>query len=80
MGKVRDLCGLIHARYDSESDFAKDLGWSRQRLNMITTGRREPDLEDVAQMSALLNRPLDEIAYIFLKARSPNGQQNGGAE
>jgi transcriptional regulator with XRE-family HTH domain len=78
LSKVRELCGLIHSQYDSESDFARQLGWSRQRLNGITTGKREPNLEDVARMSAALNRPLDEIAQIFLREKSPNGQQMGG--
>lgn len=78
MKKVRELCGLIHARYDSESDFARELGWSRQRLNQLTTGNREPNLDDVAKISAALDRPLDEIAQIFLRAKSPNGQQIGG--
>ena len=76
MAKVRELCGLIYSEYDSESDFAKALGWPRQKLNKITTGKKEPDLDEVAQLSVCLNRPLEAIAQIFLRYKSPNGQQS----
>lgn len=75
MAKVRELCGLIHSEYDNESDFAKALGWPRQKLNKITTGKKEPDLDEVAQLSDCLHQPLETIAQIFLRYKSPNGQQ-----
>ena len=75
MAKVRELCGLIHGVYDHESDFAEKLGWSRQKLNKITNGITEPNLNDVAEIAEGLGQPLNYIADIFLRYKSPNGQQ-----
>lgn len=75
MAKIRELCGLIHSQYDTEANFARDLGWPRQRLNKITTGAKEPDLHEVAAIAKRLGKPLDEIASIFLRRKSPNEQQ-----
>ena len=66
MAKIMELCGLIHSKYESESSFSDVLGWSRQRLNKITNGKKEPDLEEVEQISEGLNEPFEKIAYIFL--------------
>jgi transcriptional regulator with XRE-family HTH domain len=65
--KVKALCGLIHAKYDSEADFSRKLGWNRQRLNRITTGRKAPTLEETAQIASALNESFDVIAKIFLQ-------------
>ena len=79
MARVSELRGIIYSKYDSESQFAKELGWNRQRLNKITNGIKEPDLEEVAAIANKLDRTTDEIFHIFLRHKSPNGQQaNGG--
>lgn len=75
MAKVSELRGIIYSQFDSESQFAKELGWDRQRLNKITNGTKEPDLEEVAAIANKLNRTTDEIFHIFLRHQSPNGQQ-----
>lgn len=67
MAKVLELCGLIHSKYENESRFADALGWSRQRMNKITNGKKEPNLEEVEQISTELNEPFEKIAYIFLR-------------
>ena len=50
---------------------------SRQKLNKITTGRKEPDLEEVYQISHVLSQPIDVVANIFLRYKSPNGVLGG---
>lgn len=50
MPKNKELSSLIHRRYDSEAAFARDLGWTRQRLNKLTTGVKEPDISEAALM------------------------------
>lgn len=74
MAKVMELRGMIHAKYNSESEFARYLGWPRQKLSRITTGRKEPDLSELSQISMGLDKSLDEVANIFLRQESPNGQ------
>lgn len=66
MERVYELCGLIHAKFENESCFADKLGWPRQRLNKITTGRKEPNLNEVSEIAAGLQEPFEKIANIFL--------------
>lgn len=75
MAKIKELSGLIHGMYNHESDFAKQLGWPRQKLNKITNGMREPDLNDAVEIATALGQPLDYIIDIFLRSKSPNGQR-----
>ena len=75
MEKVRELCSLIHRKFDSESALARELNWPRQRLNKITTGAKEPDLSEAALLAEKLDTSLEHIASIFISYKSPNGQQ-----
>lgn len=73
MGKaVRELKGLIYSKYDSESDFSKAIGWPRQRLNKITTGGKEPNVQEINILSSALGVPIERMVGIFLSCESPN--------
>jgi DNA-binding XRE family transcriptional regulator len=74
MAKIRALSSLIHGVYDSEAAMARDLGWAKQRLNKITTGQKEPDIIEATQIADKLRVSVNDIAQIFLSAKSPNGQ------
>lgn len=76
MAKIKELRSLIYGRYDSESQLADDLGWPRQRLNKITNGTKEPDLEEVKALADKLEKPFSEIAEIFLQQKSPIDTQS----
>ena len=67
MAKLMELSSLIHGKYNSESQLARDLGWSRQRLNMLTNGRKEPDLDEAIALADKLDVSLDVIASIFCR-------------
>ena len=75
MATIRGLKSLIYAHFDSESSFATSIGWTRQRLNRITSGRKEPTIGEVNAISAGLNEPVEIIAAFFLSEKSPNGQR-----
>ena len=75
MAKVVELRGLIYGKYETETALAKDLGWNKQRLNVITNGVREPNLEEVAALAGKLGTSVETMVYIFLRHKSPNGQQ-----
>ncbi len=74
MAKIKELRGLIYDRYDTETALASELGWPKQRLNKITNGTREPNLEEVAALAEKLDRSVEEVFYIFLRHKSPNRQ------
>lgn len=72
MGKNLQLSSMIHAVYGSESQMAKTMGWSRQRLNRITNGKKVPDLFELDDIASALNTPFLSVAHIFLRERSTN--------
>lgn len=72
MAKIRALCGLIHNKYDFEIQLAREIGWSKQRLSRITTGIKKPDLSEVSTLSKALDVPFEQLANIFLQAKSSN--------
>ena len=75
MAKILALNGLIHSKFDSESKMADAMGWSRQRLNKITNGDKEPDLFDVRDISDILDVSFMTVAQIFLDMKSQNGDK-----
>lgn len=74
MAKNMTLRGLIYSRYDNEADFARYLGWSRQRLNKIVNGKI-PNIEELNAIAKGLNVPVSDAILFFLPAQSPNEQQ-----
>lgn len=73
MGKVFELSALIHGKFRSDSDFARHIGWPRQRLYKIVNGLKDPSLDEAIIIAEGLEEPLDKIAQIFLRYKSPNG-------
>ena len=73
MGKVFELSALIHGKFRSDSDFARSLGWTRQRLYKIVNGLKDPSLDEAIDIANGLEEPLDKIAQIFLRYKSLNG-------
>lgn len=78
MAKVLALKGMIHSKFDSEAQVADAMGWSRQKLNKITNGRMEPDLNDVQALAAALGVSFMDVARIFLPTESPDGDRKEG--
>lgn len=60
------LKGLIYGKYGKEVTLAKALGWSKQRLNRITTGRSMPNVEELNALAVALDTPVEQLVHIFL--------------
>lgn len=69
MEKNLELSGMIHAKYPNESAMAKEMGWTRQKLNKITTGRKMPDLQETKEIASALDKSLSDVAEVFLKQK-----------
>lgn len=65
--KVKAFRGLIFAHFNSEAEFARELGWSRQRLSKMSNGKLQPDLKDIDALSKALQTPPEKLMYIFLE-------------
>ena len=71
--KVKDLSGLIHGQFDSQAEFARHIGWKKQRINKIVNGDKLPSLYEVQTIAEGLNVPFMMVANIFLQMKSQNG-------
>ena len=73
MERVYELSSLIHGKFRSESEFARKINWPKQRVNKIVNGKMQPSLDDAIEIANALDEPLETIAKIFLRHKSPNG-------
>lgn len=71
--KNGELKKLIRHKYGTESKCAKEMGWTRQRLNKITNGNKEPTISELNTIARCLNMDVGELSQFFLKQLSPNG-------
>lgn len=69
----KELKERILAKYGTEAEMARRLGWPRQRLNKITNGAKEPDVDELAAISKGLCLSISCVANFFLK----NSHQTG---
>lgn len=72
--KVNELRGMIYGKFDSESSCASALGWDRQKLNKLTNGKKEPTVTELNELASVLETNVENVAQIFLRKMSPNGQ------
>lgn len=66
--KSNELRGLICSKYRSEAACAREIGWSKQRLNKITTGKKIPDVAELNSIATVLNCDAGDLLHFFLHA------------
>ena len=69
MARSLQLSGLIHSKFSNETAFAKALGWSRQRVWKLTTGKKIPTIADVKAVAEALDTEFMVVANIFLQMK-----------
>lgn len=62
--------GIVYSKFKSIADFAKSIGWTRQKCTNIVNGITEPSLDDVDKMAKALNMSFEETARFFLHTKS----------
>jgi transcriptional regulator with XRE-family HTH domain len=72
-----ELKYIILKKFGTETACARKLGWPRQRLNKITNGKKIPNVAELNDLSTVLETSVEDLAYIFLPIKSPNGQHRG---
>lgn len=72
MAKIMGLNSLIHGQYPNQASFAEAIGWSRQRLNKIVNGDKQPSLEEVQIIAEGLGVPFMMVCNFFLHEKSTN--------
>ena len=74
--KISELRSLIYGRFDSQTEFAEYLGWSKQRLSKVTSGKKEPSISEVFEISQGLGIDLPTTMRIFVQHWIPEDKQD----
>lgn len=64
----REIKGFIYAKFKSEAECARKLGWNRQKLNKITTGKSLPNITELNELANVLEEDSSTLLHIFLSA------------
>ena len=70
-----EITSIIGKKYPTEAACARAIGWDRRALNKLTTGKKEPNLTELLTLSNALECSAENLAIIFLRVKSPNGQR-----
>lgn len=65
--RIGGLTGLIYAKFRSQTECAKALGWQKQKLSRIVNGVSKPDVDDVNALANVFDKPVNEITEFWVK-------------
>ena len=54
MGDIITLRGVVFSRYKTLEDFAKAIGWKRNKASRIINGIQQPDIDDIIELTKVL--------------------------
>lgn len=57
----------IRKRYKTDAEFAKKLGWTRQKLSKTIRGERSPKISDINAMSKGLEVSVETVISFFVQ-------------
>ena len=70
-----ELSRIINAKYRSEAEFARAMGWSRQKVNKITNGKQLPDISELNKMAEMLDVGAPVLLRVFLPGQEPKKKE-----
>jgi transcriptional regulator with XRE-family HTH domain len=65
--KISELRSLIYGRFDSQTEFAKHLNWSKQRLSKVTSGKKEPSISEISEIATGLGMEISAVVPVFVE-------------
>ena len=65
--KIYELRSIIYGKFDSQTKFANELGWSKQRISKISSGKKEPTISETSKIAKALGIDISVIADIFVQ-------------
>lgn len=68
MSELLNYRGIVLSKYKSISDFAKAIGWSRNKASRILNCKQEPDSQDIIDLTKLLKIPSQEEFFAIFFA------------
>lgn len=58
--------GLVYSRFNTQSSFANEIGWSKQKVSKIINNMQVPTVRDIEALSCCLEKPVEDIVNLFL--------------
>jgi len=65
--KISELRSLVYGKFDSQTEFAEHLNWSKQRLSKVTSGKKEPSISEVFEIAQGLDADMAVVVRIFVQ-------------
>ena len=62
-----NLRGVVYSKFQSISELASVIGWTRQKASNIINGNVEPSLEDTDKLAKALGIGFEKTARFFLQ-------------
>ncbi len=72
---ARKLRGAIVSEYGTQNVFAEKIGWHKNKVSRILSGKYKPDTDEVANMVKVLHLSESQFCDIFLPVPTPNGDE-----
>ncbi len=72
MNRVELRVDIIR-KFGTRGNFAKEIGWTENKLSKMMQGRYTPDLDEVICIADKLGLEEGRFLTIFLDKKSPNG-------
>lgn len=69
---VAKLRGEIYSKFSTQKAFADSIGWPRQKLHKILTGKQVPNVTEIKQIADGLSLTNQAMFEIFLPELSRN--------
>jgi hypothetical protein len=64
--RYNELRGAIYSRYRSQKDFCDALGWKKQKLQKLLSGKISLKRDDIIKLKRILEIPDDRVCSVFL--------------
>lgn len=61
------LKGEIVAKYDSQKNFSKAIGWPQNKLSRMMTQKYIPDIAEASKIKTMLELDSEKASRIFLE-------------
>lgn len=69
----------IIRKFNTQAEFAKELGWTENKMSKMMQGKYIPDLNEVINIAEKLSIGSSRFLEIFLDKKSPYGESGSEA-
>ena len=65
MDELKELRSMIYRTFRNAADMSRELGWGKQKLHRIVTGRQAPNVVDLYAMADALEVERPKLCDLF---------------